>query len=327
MRQNDIACIRPPLTPFISYVLDKCGHCERTVAYCNKDCQKAAWPNHKKLCRQAVALGARSINNDPEVAAAFKKAFGPLGLKSEQHQRKLLDDYTDCHQWALQALLRLLIFENTEPGATHWDALARSQKVIRFVFKLNPALAGPGPELDPAHAFFLKEYAVVDCSGDLPTELLESWVDAGREVSNDYFKDSPEYVGPVPICYTVEDTGYKRWLFAPIYRNYRPRGPMGDTVLRESQPLIKLCVETLHAGFPLCVMDPDDSYLTVALPGRLVRTRARWTWRPLFSSWADYRPGRHVEFDKVMDPQKLGPALVANPCRAEWMMKLFRDLL
>ena len=275
-----------------------------------------------------MTLGVRPINNDPEVVAAFKEAFGPLGLKSEQHQRQLLSDYTDCHQWALHALLRLLIFENTEPGATHCDALARSQKVIRFVFKLNPALAGPSPELNPARTFFLKEYAAIDCSGDWSAELLESWVEKGRAVSNDRFKlDSPEYVGPVPLCYTVEDTGYKRWLFAPIYSNYRPRGPLGDKVLHESQPLIKLCVETLRAGFPLCVMDPKDSHMTVALPGRLVRTRSWWTWRPLFSSWADYRPGQHVEFDKVMDPEKLGPALVANPCRAEWMMKLFRDLL
>ena len=123
----------------------------------------------------------------------------------------------------------------------------------------------------------------------------------------------------------VEDTGYKKWLFIPVHRRSQPCGPMGDTVSRTFQSLFTLCLETMRAGFPLCAADRKDRSMIVTLPGRLVRSRACWTWKPLFSSWADYRPGLDVEFDKVMD--KLGPALAGNPYMVEPMMALFRGSL
>ena len=135
----------------------------------------------RTYCRQAATLDPRPFDNDPKVAAAFKEKFGRLGLASDLHQRQLLHDYVEVHSWALQTLTTILIYEHTRPGSTHWDAVARSTNAIRFVLKLNPDLASSGPNLDPAHAFFLKEYSVVDRAGDWSAELSESWVEGGRE--------------------------------------------------------------------------------------------------------------------------------------------------
>ncbi len=241
------------------------------------------------------------------MAAAFTKAFGRLGLVSEQHQRQLFHDYLEVHTWAIQTLVTTLIYENTKPGSMHWDALARSQKAIRFILKLNSALASSDPQLDPARAFFLQEYTVVDRSGDWSAELSESWVEEGRAGAEAHCSRNPKYVGLIPLCHMIEDTGFKRWYFVPIHRIRQPRKPMVDTVPRRFQSLVTLCVETIRAGFPLCAVDQTDENMTIALPGRLVRTRTWRTWKPLFSSWADYRLGQDVQFDEVME--KLGPAL------------------
>ncbi|KAI1782818.1 hypothetical protein LXA43DRAFT_1103365 [Ganoderma leucocontextum] len=275
------AAPQPPLTPFISMVLGRCDHCGRKggsesnvrlercsscarTAYCNKDCQKAAWPEHKTYCQQVAAFGPRPLNDDPESVAAFKEAFRRFGLAPDQHQRQL----------------------NIKPGHRHWDTLGLSQtrKALRIVLKLNPALAGPSPDLvDPARAFILKEYAVADRSdGSMGWSAnLTGGCQAERE--REEFEEHArhhtvyEYVGLVPICYMIEDTGFKRWFFIPIYRNPRPRGPTSKATSRAFQSVVKLCVETICAEISLCAVDADDPEIGVAIPGRLVRTCASCT--------------------------------------------------
>ena len=87
-----------------------------------------------------------------------------------------------------------------------------------------------------------------------------------------------------------------------------------------------LYVETTGKGFPMGTLGLSGSLSLTArilLPaGQFMHIREVWRWWPLFETWADYQPGEHGEFDKLME--KLRPEFIANRAKMECMVKPFR---
>nr|VWP01461.1 GTP binding protein Cdc42 [Ganoderma boninense] len=322
---------RPPITVFNSRLLEFCRRCQSRpdapgskvrlkrctgcaeVAYCSKDCQKADWAHHKTRCL-SVASHARMVAapDDSAEGVAFREAFGRLGLSSERHQRRLLNEYLDVHEWALKALVKAVLYKNTKLGHTHWDPIAQRNKTILFVFKLNPALAGAHPErVDPARALLLQSHALVD----FPATAAASAKWALRQPHR-----RPGVRLPPGRGHGLHELG-----LPPNRARAEPRLPMSDATLRALQAVTALCVETTRAGLPMGALSPSlGPTAATRPPGQFVWIRGVWRWRQLFETWADYRPGEHAEFDRVME--KLGPEFVENPGKMEHMIELFRQI-
>ncbi|PIL30645.1 hypothetical protein GSI_07347 [Ganoderma sinense ZZ0214-1] len=330
MDSKVVASHRPPLTVFNAKLLAFCAHCSSS-----KECQKAHWAHHKSRCIWVAAYTTHAVAPDhSEEGVAFREAFGRFGLSSDRHQVRLVEEYMDVHNWALAALVKALLYKNTKLGHTHWDVLAQPDKAVLVVLKLNPALAGPHPErVGPARSLLLESHALVNfpptaaTAGRWSAELHKCWAESEprRVMVVTRHCNHPDFVGLVSIYYLVEDTGCTRWAFVPVCRRPEPHLPMSDATLHALRSVTTLCVETTRAGFPMGALSPSFGPTAATRPpGRFVWIRGVWRWRPLFESWADYRPGKHVEFDKVME--KLGPEFVENPAKMERVIEVFRHI-
>lgn len=84
-----------------------------------------------------------------------------------------------------------------------------------FVFKLNPALEGPGSGPRPPKCVLAQRINCIGWVWGLFCGVLRAgWREGeeGRAVVDVHFEDSPQYVGLVPVCHMVEGIDYKRYL-------------------------------------------------------------------------------------------------------------------
>ncbi|EIW59859.1 uncharacterized protein TRAVEDRAFT_64687 [Trametes versicolor FP-101664 SS1] len=277
--------------------LMRCSRCASAL-YCNRVCQKAAWPVHKLSCSlpNAAALGA---------VLAEVSEVRSFGYRSAEDFKQVLRDFIDTHSWAFRSFAKaeLLLrggpqYMNTPPEIMTVD--------LRCVY-------APGSPLDPARTFKFVRHGwqtIEECTRDPIDALNWQGAQALREVRERECRDEPRFIGMLPVLYTVEYPHMQHLFF---FAQFHPLS--GSTFFQPEQfndigrnaliaDIKLLCTSSINNGLALRCAEGQGSI--APLPGRFVRLNKAWTWEPLFTDWEVYLAGpRGIEEVEAM----LGEAL------------------
>ncbi|RDX52872.1 hypothetical protein OH76DRAFT_1344360 [Lentinus brumalis] len=282
----DEPLIRGPDPPIVPPELRKCEWCSKSsrelrrcaacnsALYCNRECQKAAWKRHKTTCK-AIATCVTGKPNEDAVLTELRA----IGFSTMAEFSEALADFREAHGWALACIAKAAA---RREGSPEWLTPTKA-----LCIHLSPRSAAERrTHRDPGSAFWIKKLNF--SSSDSVDELREFRSGLSFATQNEHAED-PDYIGALLVVYFIE--GF-RVTMSVTYAQFRPM--VLDLPSPEEQGAIfddlsMLCVGCINMGCPLRVLEGNDPI--VALPGRFSRVQGKWTWKPLFDDWKEYRGG------------------------------------
>ncbi|TFK88302.1 hypothetical protein K466DRAFT_662422 [Polyporus arcularius HHB13444] len=269
--------------------LRRCVACN-TALYCDRECQKAAWKRHKTSCK-VIANTVTGQPHEEFVLAELRR----IGFSSLADFSEALADFKEAHSWAIASIVQAAIHRE---GVLDW--MQNKGTTEALCFRLAPLSPRERRiHRDPGSAFRIKS---VEFSASEIVDDMREFRSGFNFASHAERAQNLDYVGAALVLYDVEGLTMK---ISGTYAQYRPTAP--ELASPEEQraifgDMMMLCVGCINMGCPLRVLEGNDPI--VALPGRFSRVRGKWTWKPLFSSWEDYRGG-DAGLDEVLGRLKL----------------------
>ncbi|TBU24819.1 hypothetical protein BD309DRAFT_1019020 [Dichomitus squalens] len=254
--------------------LKRCGGCG-VVFYCKKECQAAAWPKHKVVCRSK-----RTIDLNPK-AAGFAT---PMKLVAS------IVDWAEVHKYALTIMAHALV--RLDGGV---DYNLKNGRVLVYVVSPNHG------EDHPSRAFSLMMVKLTDMEDC--TDIYQRWRESPMsnvKPEGPFFQSgntSATPAGVIPATFIVGPS--------------KPGGPPGSTIFTQSQ--YPLYPPSCHAdSAPLDeptadafydVMGVVEGFMTLdvvfrpppggvqkdnqAVAGQLARKGKGWRWERVMGAWLE----------------------------------------
>ncbi|PIL30605.1 hypothetical protein GSI_07306 [Ganoderma sinense ZZ0214-1] len=285
--------------------LKRCAGC-KVVAYCGKECQKAAWPEHRQVCRKAPPA--------KETGALID--FGELGYPMPISLHQAVCEWIEAQHWVLSTLTDALILLDggIDYNISHPRGVVVILEALPKTDDLNPALAFKllGAEVDNHDRYPGLVSGWRDLLGDCReahkalTKLFESSADLE-------FDRSTTFVTVFPVMYVVQDTGmmagHKHILFRrPIQHVPRPDALDDPRTRAALEDVAQLCMYL--AGSVEIVLRACEGPCLDGLPdvGRMVRSKSKKTWRWEEVPWdwdAWVLPSTEVSRTSGLSPKQL----------------------
>ncbi|RPD59284.1 hypothetical protein L227DRAFT_576509 [Lentinus tigrinus ALCF2SS1-6] len=262
--------------------LKRCAACNTSI-YCSRECQKAAWHLHKTSCKSFSNVKSEYGPAAEDLTLAQLRA---LGFSSLLGFTEAFSDFQDAHSWTLANIALAAVRGD---GPLDWLQAPESEhtKAVRVHLIARSPSERRRTHRDPGSAFWVKGVGFVEDSkfldemrkhrSDLP---LPSKLEASQD---------PGYIGAAFVVYDIEGVTMK---MSKTFAQYWPTAP--ELAGPEEQKaifddMLMLCIGCINMRCPLRILEGNDPI--VALPGRFSRVEGKWTWKPLFTDWQNYRGG------------------------------------
>ncbi|TFK78952.1 hypothetical protein K466DRAFT_45778 [Polyporus arcularius HHB13444] len=274
--------------------LRRCGGCIQTM-YCSKNCQKAAWPQHKILCRANAHLWGEQAVSAISQSSSFPSVTAYCDC---------ISIFVETHDWALKAIARVAI---TLEGGIDW--FLNPPKVLCICLSPEDPQpvenAGESSRM-PTFKFHSQKFVVSeDLAGkprspnnwDRQAPVLAEQEERFRRIDPDH------YVGSLPVCFSV--VGVVGVHHLRLYPQFRRPSNVSDPAIgdRDKETLLEdafmLFAGSIDFSYPLRELEGGSR--PIAVPGRVVRTRGGRSWQAMFTDWSEYRRGIHDGLDTILD--------------------------
>ncbi|PIL30581.1 hypothetical protein GSI_07281 [Ganoderma sinense ZZ0214-1] len=266
--------------------LKLCSGC-RVAEYCSKECQKAAWPTHKKECGVTCKLAEAT---DPNLLDKVLHAFG---FRTPVDSLKALNEFAQAHRWALEAHFHVAIRRKVgfkpAPGDITDSILVGNLECV--------APPSSGKRLDPASRFRLRDrfkfvpLAEFKNASRERAEAFDRMYGESRATIQQFHGANLLFLGGCPVAYRIWPLSVVSFSCCPIF--YAVHGPHNyddDTRREIFEDKLRLATASINAGIVLRGVELRGH----PVPGRLVRADKIWSFEPLFKaddwedSWAAY---------------------------------------
>ncbi|KAI1783166.1 hypothetical protein LXA43DRAFT_1047776 [Ganoderma leucocontextum] len=286
--------------------LKRCAGC-KVVAYCGKECQKAAWPEHKQVCRKAIPAAETGALID----------FRELGYLTPISLHQGVCDWMEAQHWVLVTLIDALILLD---GGIDYN-ISHPRGVVVILEALPKT-----DDLDPARAFKLLGAEVDD--HDRYPGLVAGWRNLtavckeARKTLTPIFESSgltlestpggATFVTVFPVMYVVQDTGmmagHKHILFRRRIQHVPRPDVLEDPRTRAAlEDIAQLCMYL--AGSEM-VLRAAEGPSPEGLPdvGQMVRAKSKkgWKWEAVPWEWDTWTVSpTEVSMGSGLSPKKL----------------------
>ncbi|KAH9890598.1 hypothetical protein C8Q73DRAFT_132012 [Cubamyces lactineus] len=259
----------------------KCASCEYVI-YCSKECQKAAWPDHKQACRYMTESTRR-------FDGVYESEVLPFGFSSSLAYSRALGDWTEAHSWALQTCAQAFVLQL---GGTSFIKIP-SEYIMCYKLNCRTKPGQSAASRNPAMMFSAQTQGVVKIEDWMqmhPNNVLH-W--QGTASERDLIARSmAERCGSAFAClltvvFKSDGITSSNTLHFPVLHT-RQRLPLDEAAMDLLGDVIMLCYRSIDQGFPLRCLEGSDS--TMPLPGHFVRKSGKWVWEPFFDDWDDFSP-------------------------------------
>ncbi|KAI0713527.1 hypothetical protein C8Q76DRAFT_463932 [Earliella scabrosa] len=248
--------------------LKRCAGCSG-VLYCSKECQKAAWPNHKSMCR----LRLDSISE--------------LGYDTPLALRNALKEWVNINIWAVTMVVNAAVYLG---GG--WDVVHRSSHAAILHVLPAPHTA----DANPATAFRLLKTRLAH--KDSHPTLRAGWEGATREcaeIAAGIRRNramGAHFAGVLPTVFEFENAGVRlvplsqTLVFRPAVRHV-PDCYTDEGTRAAFADLVQMCASAISGGFVFRKAgeagkdEPELGYM-------VRRKKNRWEWERVPQTWVCY---------------------------------------
>ncbi|KAI0781360.1 hypothetical protein BD413DRAFT_28265 [Trametes elegans] len=263
-----------------------CAHCGKTEAelktklkrcagcgvamYCTKECQKTAWPVHKRKMSRKMCRSADSLQIGAQWPSRFGGYTAPIALANAV---KVFAG--DAHPVAFSLIANSVVILNGGPEAN----LGSPAKAL--LFRLAKASKEDMDSGNPARAFKLLDATVRDRAA-LTHLVADNWVSATAECEAVEARirretQHPTFAGVLPAVFLVVDTGVIAHHHFPVHRvSHRPAAQLDDGERAIFEDVIEMCRLTLNRGYVL--HDATDAGKYQPEVGTWVKRKKKWEW-------------------------------------------------
>ncbi|PIL30652.1 hypothetical protein GSI_07354 [Ganoderma sinense ZZ0214-1] len=237
----------------------------KIVIYCGRECQAAAWPTHKAVCRSREAAQATQETEFSGYATQIALA-------------QAVKEWCGLHQFTLMVLVHSLL--RTAGGV---EASLRLGRAVVFVLSPGRGESTLGNE-DPGRAFTLRGAKVIErehAQGFKTGRIPEEPADAGFWAQS----AGTGRAGYLPVVCFMEDSTSVVTSRYPVFRAFHHPDdtPPGGQMAAVFRDLNRIFTNFVNNGAVL--RPPVIGCTTIPYAGRMVRKRKGWMWQQDFGAW------------------------------------------
>ncbi|PIL30626.1 hypothetical protein GSI_07328 [Ganoderma sinense ZZ0214-1] len=249
--------------------LKRCRGCNATI-YCGRECQAAAWPAHRPVCR----------NPDPEASGSSADAAGyatPIALG------RAIREWAGFHEYAIAVYLHSML--RIAGGV---EASMRERRVFLFflVSQRTPEECASQPaDGNPATAFILKEARLVreDFSS---TYKREENLSPNADFRPPGIPEEQAEAGAIPVLWIVNGATFMVTTHYSMYSatHHPDDAPPGDAMAAVFKEMSQIFMTFMNYGI---VLHPPENPRGLAPPesGKMVQARKGWRWQRDRRAW------------------------------------------
>ncbi|KAI1783169.1 hypothetical protein LXA43DRAFT_1047781 [Ganoderma leucocontextum] len=245
----------------------RCTGCALSL-YCDRNCQKAAWSEHKSFCRSRSGTAK----------------VGPRDKLGHAAQFALLDtvrEWSDIHDYTLRIIIHLALWTNG--GVAHHLAAHDTA----MVFTLESVANGSDNSVHVSRAFRIHDVRIAHKDDD--AFLRRYWNEdqaADRERHRTQNRD-PAVAGTFHVAFTVRGTAFG--LQFPAYEVNRPyrhtaEASPNQLISLAFKDLDVVCRRAIAAGIVLTISDdPAGNFLSLPPPDFGIYEREGSGWKKVLN--------------------------------------------
>ncbi|KAI1783427.1 hypothetical protein LXA43DRAFT_335423 [Ganoderma leucocontextum] len=242
--------------------LKRCRGCNTTI-YCGRECQAAAWPTHRTLCR----------NRDPEAVGTTDAAGDttPLALG------RAIEEWAGIHKYAVAVYLHSML--RIAGGV---EASVREGRVFLF-FLISQHTESAPADRNPATAFILKEARLVR-EDFYPFYTREERVVPNADFRVPGAREDAVPAGSIPVLWTADDATFMVPTHYTVYpaSHHPDDAPPGEAMSAIFQEMSQIFMTFMNYGI---VLRPSGDGLAPPDSGKAVRARRGWRWQRDRTAW------------------------------------------